>query len=344
MRKKLFRKKSDDIIIKPPSLDSFPDFTKKEIFTQGELISELVERYIKADKIDFDYLKIKADKIKRIYAVGSGVNYACALFCAYNMEVLADVISVAVSNSEFLCSNPILDKNTLVIMIGDDKKVENRAHTNGAMTVKIVGYSDDKNAVRLNFKTLGSFESAEFTLKLSALSLFALYLGEKKQVVTSLYIKIATQMIKDLPQKIKHILSQEFLINEICKSLNFEKMLITGTNVDYSIAIYSALLLSDTANADISAVSLGELTPYQKSSKMLLALASNIDFYNLLDTRLTYQLKILSASVDALDEKTLLYDESIPLLNPILSAVVIQMTTYKKSTVPINFINKTTFC
>ena len=94
MKKFLAKKKKESAVTIPPSLDSFPDFTKKEIFTQGQLIDDLLDRYIKADKISFDYLKVKIDKIKRIYIIGAGTDYSCAVFGSYNFEVLLDIISV----------------------------------------------------------------------------------------------------------------------------------------------------------------------------------------------------------------------------------------------------------
>lgn len=332
MRNNPFKRKKEEPIIKPPTLDSFPDFTKKEIFTQGELINEFLNRYIKADKINFDYLKIKIDKIKRIYVVGSGVNYSCAVFGAYNFEVLLDIISVAVSTGEFAHSNPILDKGTLIIMVDDDIRIEKRAEESGAKLIKIVDFSNDKSAITLNYKTLGMFQSAGYTLRLTALSLLALYFGEKNQVITTLYVKIATEMLCALSDKIKHILSQEFILNELCGLIDFNSLILTGTNVDYASALYAGRILSDTLKMDIPAVPLNELSPFQKNSRSLFAFASNIDFYNLLDNSLDYSLKIVPSGVKEIDNKTVVYDEAIPFLNPILSAVAVQLINYNLNT------------
>lgn len=328
MRNNIFKRKREEPIIKPPSLESFPNFTKKEIFTQGELINDFLSRYIKAGKINFDYLKIKIDKIKRIYVVGSGTDYSCAVFGAYNFEVLLDIISVPVSSGEFACSNPILDKGTLVVLIGDDSRIEKRTAQAGAKLIKLLDFGDDKAAITLNYKTLGTFHSASYSLRLTALSLLALYFGEKNQIITTLYVEIATQMLCSIADKIKHILSQEFIINELCRSIDFDNLVLTGSNVDYAISLYAGRVLSDTLKKDIPAVPLDELSPFQRNSKTLIALASNIDFYNLLDNNLNYQLKIVSSSVNVIDEKTVFYDESIPFLNPILSGIVIQMINY----------------
>lgn len=327
MRKFFSKKKYEPQIVLPPSLDSFPDFTKKEIFTQGQLIDELLNRYIKADKIDFDFLKIKIDKIKRIYIVGDGVDYSCAVFGAYNFEVLLDIIAVSLSASEFVYSNPILDKNTLVVLIGENSSVEARVLGSGARLVRIMDFSDNKSDVVLNYKTLGRFPTASYSLKLTALGLLALYFGEKNQVITSLYVKIATQMLKGLKGKIKSILSQEFIIKEIAGELIGKKIVFTGTNVDYAVSLYAGALLSDAGNI-VLAVPLGQLTQNQKDHFSLVALASNIDFYKLIDSSAAFKLKIVSSGVDAVDDNILFYDETIPLLNPVLSGVVIQLIAY----------------
>ncbi|MGN1202655.1 MAG: hypothetical protein ACI4RF_05115, partial [Eubacterium sp.] len=164
-----------------------------------------------------------------------------------------------------------------------------------------------------------------------ALVLLALYLGEKKKVVTSLYIKIATQMLLDLKNKIKAVLEQEYIINETAKNLDLSNMLITGTNVDYAVAIYGSGIFSDGMEMEIPAASFSQLTPYQKQSRSLLALASNVDFYDIFDNSFSYQLKIAPDAVRKIDEKTFIYEETIPLLNPILNAVVLQMIVYQKN-------------
>ncbi|MDE5974769.1 MAG: SIS domain-containing protein [Eubacterium sp.] len=329
MKKLLAKKKKEPAVILPPSLDSFPDFTKKEIFTQGQLIDDLLGRYIKADKINFDFLKVKIDKIKRIYIIGGGTDYSCAVFGAYNFEVLLDIISVPLALGEFMYSNPILDKNTLVVLIGESSSIQRRIEGSGARLIRIMDFSDSKSDIVLNYKTLGRIPTASYSLKLTALAMLALYFGEKNQVITSLYVKIATQMLRGLKNKIKAILSREYIVNEIAGELDSDKLLFTGTNVDYAVAIYAGELLQ-SAECFSSSISLGQLNSKYRDNFSIIALASNIDFYNLISNIDDFKLKIVSSSVDAADDKMLSYDESIPLLNPILSGVIIQMIAYTK--------------
>ena len=327
MKKFFAEKKKEPAVIMPPSLDSFPDFTKKEIFTQGQLIDDLLDRYIRADKINFDFLKIKIDKIKRIYILGAGTDYSCAVFGAYNFEVLLDIIAVPLALSEFIYSNPILDKNTLVVLIGESVSVQKRIEGSGAKLIRIMDFSDNKSDIVLNYKTLGRIPTASHSLKLTALAMLALYFGEKNQVITSLYVKIATQMLRGLKNKIKSILAQEFIINEIAKSLCSSRLLFTGTNVDYAVALYAAEVLQSSECFSAS-IPLGQLNPEYRNNFSVIALASNIDFYNLIRNTEDFSLKIVSGSAETVDDKILTYDESIPLLNPILSSVIIQMLAY----------------
>lgn len=329
MKKFLTKKKKEPAQIMPPSLESFPDFTKKEIFTQGQLIDDLLSRYINADKIDFDFLKLRIDKVKRIYIVGAGTDYSCAVFGAYNFEVLIDIIAVPLALSEFLYSNPILDKNTLVVLIGDSSSVQKRIEGSGARLIRLMDFSDSKSDIVLNYKTLGRIPTASHSLKLTALAMLALYFGEKNQVITSLYVKIATQMLRGLKNKIKSILSHEYIINEIAQELCSDKILFTGTNVDYAVAVYAGELLQSKKCFSAS-IPLGQLNTEYRNNFSVIALASNIDFYNLISNTDDFSLKIVSSSVDTVDDKILTYDESIPLLNPILSSVIIQMLAYNQ--------------
>lgn len=329
MKKLLAKKKKEPEVVSPPSLDSFPDFTKKEIFTQGQLIDDLLGRYIQADKINFDFLKVKIDKIKRIYIVGAGTDYSCAVFGAYNFEVLLDIIAVPIALGEFVYSNPILDKNTLVVLIGESGSVQKRIEGSGARLIRITDFSASKSDIVLNYKTLGRIPTASYSLKLTALAMLALYFGEKNQVITPLYIKIATQMLRGLKNKIKGILSQEYIINEIAGTLDSDKLLFTGTNVDYAVAVYAGELLQ-SGKCISSSIPLSQLNSEYRDNFSIIALASNLDFYNLIDSADDFRLKIVSSGVSALDENTLTYDESIPLLNPILSSVAVQMIAYVK--------------
>lgn len=324
----IFKHRSEEIIIEPPSLGSYPNFTRKEIFTQGEVIKGIVNTYVKGDKILLDYLKLKADKIKRVYLVGSGIGYSVALFGAYNFEVLLDVTSVAELASEFLYSNPILDKSTLVVLIGEDLKIQRRLEQTPAKCVRILEGGDRKLDISLNYTELGELPTISYTSALIGVSLLSLYLGEKAQVIDKACVHTVLDSLKVLDEKIKSVTDKEYLISQISKHLSYDDMLLVGTNVDLSVAIYGSKILSQAKGVYIDYSSLDEAVEYPQNTSIV-ALASSIDFYSLLDNDLNYQLKITSSGVKVIDEKTIFYNESLPIFNPILSAILLQIIAYK---------------
>ena len=334
---KVFIKKKKHLKPVMPTADkgSFPDFMRKEIFIQPELIEDLSKRYINAGRINFDYLKIKIDKIKRIYIVGSGADYGCVLAGAYNFEVLADIPSCAALISEFNFSNPILDKNTLVIIVSSSKDNEQcretlkRAGESGARVIGIFNFEPESSmAVNLNFIEKGAVSTAGYTLRYTALSLLALYFGEKNQVVTELYVNIAAKMLEALPDKIKYVLESEYLIRHMAEKLDADHLLLVGTNVDFAAAIYSSYLLSFACNRDIHALPVSELSFSKANRENIIGFASNRNFYDILIETVNACIKIVPKNIDASDERTMDYDDTIPLFNPILSSVTAQLMAY----------------
>ncbi len=336
-QKRIFIKKKKHLKPVMPSVDKghFPDFIRKEIFTQPELINALIERYVRAEKINFDYLKIKIDKIKRIYLVGNGENYGCVLAGAYNFEVLVDIPCSASLISEFRFSNPVLDKSTLVIMVSKSKDDEYCAETikrineSGAKIIEILNFEPENNtAVNLNFIEKGAVSTAGYTLRYTALSMLALYFGEKNQVITELYVKIATKMLQSLHGKIKYVLENEYLIRHMAEKINTDKLITAGTNVDFACAIYTSYLFTFAMNRNIRAFPVGELRFLKSDTDTIIGFASNENFYNVLIKSVKNALKIVPKNIAVNDSFFIDYDDTIPLFNPILSAVVSQLMAY----------------
>lgn len=336
-QKRIFIKKKKHPRPVMPSVDKghFPDFIRKEIFTQPELINALIERYVRAEKINFDYLKIKIDKIKRIYLVGDSENYGCVLAGAYNFEVLADILCSASLISEFRFSNPVLDKSTLVIVVSKtaDKKYYretiNRINESGARLIEILNFEPENNhAVNLNFIEKGAFSTAGYTLRYTALSMLALYFGEKNQVITELYVKIATKMLQSLGGKIKYVLENEYLIRHMAEKISTDNLITTGTNIDFACALYSAYLFSFALNRNIHTSPVGELKFFRCEADTIIGFASNENFYDVLINSVDKCLKIIPKNIAANDSFFIDYDDTIPLFNPILSAVVSQLMAY----------------
>lgn len=325
--------KSKKVPVSPPDFDrdGFPDYIKKEIFMQPDLIKNFVQSCIKADKINFDFLKIKMEKIKYIYIISTVENYCVALAGAYNFEVLVDIPCTPQLISEFDCANPVLDKSTLVIAVCKDNsqcdRARQRAQRNSAKFVGIFDFSpEDKNAVSINFSGKAKAPTASITLRLVAVTMLSLYLGEKNQVITELYSKISVEKLMYLGEKVKTVLHREYDFRELGGLLKDKNISFTGSNVDFAVSLYASYFFKKVTGNFAPAYPLGAYDEFFDRESVSIFLASNRDFYAMLDGRHT-SLVIAPESLE-INKNVLGFSESIPLLNPVILLVCIQFMVY----------------
>lgn len=346
---RIFIKKKKRAVHALPSADKgvFPDFMRKEIFNQPELVRRFIEKYIVAGKIDFDFLKIKIEKIKRVYITGNSADYGCVLAGTYNFEVLVDIPCIPILLSEFNFSNPVLDKSTLVLIVGSGNNEQcrlalKRINENSAKVIKIFNFMPENSiGISLNINEGAEVSTAGYTLRSVALSMLALYFGEKNQIITELYVKIAAKMLESLSEKIKHILEQEYIIRQTAEKISSENLLLVGANVDFAAAVYGAYALSFAFNKDISAVPIGEISFIKGEKNNVIGFASNESFHNVLVKSVEKCIKIIPQNID--DISAVFYDDTIPLFNPVLSTVVVQLMAYtiaRKNNITLDKENK----
>lgn len=98
----------------------YKHFMLKEIFEQGDVVEKIIDERIKGGKAEFDELKIKdADfrRIKNITIVACGTAYHAGLIGKYVIEEYTKVPCMVDTSSEFRYRNPIVNKDTLVIIV-----------------------------------------------------------------------------------------------------------------------------------------------------------------------------------------------------------------------------------
>ena len=98
----------------------YSHFMLKEIFEQPGILKEIIEERVSGGKISFEELKIKKDlfgRFKKIAIVACGTAYHAGLTAKYMLEEYAGISCWVDTSSEFRYRNPIVDKDTLVIII-----------------------------------------------------------------------------------------------------------------------------------------------------------------------------------------------------------------------------------
>ncbi|MGN0521876.1 MAG: hypothetical protein ACI4IQ_04480 [Eubacterium sp.] len=345
MKKAVLKRKREQPQIKAvPQKDGFEDFMKKEIFTQTAVVKRFLDNYIEAGKISFNFYKINVEKIKRAYIVCDMVNYGCAVLGAYNFEVIADLMCIPVLMSEFNCANPILDKYTLVIVLGECDKISRSATVNrilkcGARLIYIGNKSSSdklKNCIEINERQMGLAPTAGNTVNNLALSLICLYFGKKAQVITDLYFDIATKMVFELNEKIKEVLEKDYILNALSKEIiTFDKIIFTGKNIDFSCALYGEALAEGLCGMTAKAIPTGELNFSDAKRSKLIAFISNRELMSVALRELQpYRENTILVIPESIKNEIngfnrfITYKGSIPLYNPIMGNIIIQLLLY----------------
>ncbi|NQT32344.1 MAG: glutamine--fructose-6-phosphate transaminase (isomerizing) [Candidatus Omnitrophica bacterium] len=98
----------------------YKHFMLKEIFEQPEVLRNIFKERIKKGRVNFEELKIskaQLKKIKRIVIVACGTAYHAGMTGKYMFEKYARIPVWVDNSSEFRYRDPLVDKNTLVIVI-----------------------------------------------------------------------------------------------------------------------------------------------------------------------------------------------------------------------------------
>ncbi len=314
----LKRKKTSQNETKPEII--YPNEFRRQLCTQAQLTQELISAHLKGNKILLDKLKIKTDKLRQIYIVGNSSYYPLAIWASHNFEVICDVHSSPYLLSELECSEVMLDKKTLVILLCSHEEAKGtleRVKKAKAEYLFIDDHIDKESKLKIPI--------GEFTLKYIMLSLIALYIGRKNQILTELYYKLAINSLKNLRANINDIMKNESYILSIADGMYAKDMIITGRNVDYATAMYIADLFSYALGCDVRSIQSGELEKIINKSNVI-AIASNDNFYSVLPDE-NYSVKIAPLSCSD-SSNSICFQGTLPLFNPLLCAIIGQIIAY----------------
>ena len=98
----------------------YKHFMLKEIFEQGDVVEKIIDERIRDGRVEFDELKIKESdfrRIKNITIVACGTAYHAGLTGKYVLEEHAKIPCTVDTSSEFRYRNPVVTKDTLVIIV-----------------------------------------------------------------------------------------------------------------------------------------------------------------------------------------------------------------------------------
>ncbi|TCK90588.1 glutamine--fructose-6-phosphate transaminase [Natranaerovirga hydrolytica] len=256
----------------------FDHFMLKEIFEQPNVVKNtLMPRLpLDQDEILLDNIKLTQsdiEKFKQIYIVACGTASYTGLVGKYLIERVSRVPVISEIASEFRYREPILDENTLMIVVSQSGETADTlaalrmAKKAGAHVIGIVNAVGSTIAREANdvLYTWAGPEIAVASTKAYSAQLCAMYLISIKiamelgKIDTNAF-KALREELYALPDKIESILKQSHKIKALADQYKSSKNIFyIGRGLDYAVSMEGALKLKEIAYLHAEPYAAGEL-------------------------------------------------------------------------------------
>lgn len=265
-----------DFSIDAAQKEGYDHFMLKEIMEQPDSVRRTLEGRIKNGKVCFDRLDISPEIIKnlnRIQIVACGSAYHAGMVGKYVFEeTLRIPVDVDIA-SEFRYRNPVIDKNTLTIVISQSGETADtlaaamEAKKRGSYIlaiVNVVASSIAKAADGVIYTYAGPeiavATTKGYTTQLVQLYLIALMLAEKLGTLSEERINNALCAISKLPEAIEKALAEAESIKKLVKEMkSTDDIFFIGRNLDYAVSLEASLKLKEISYIHSEAYASGEL-------------------------------------------------------------------------------------
>ena len=254
----------------------YEHYMMKEIHEQPKVVTDTLNSVLKDGEIDLSGVGLSAEEIKNIseiQIVACGSAYHVGMVGQYVIEDLARIPVRVELASEFRYRNPILDKNTLVIVVSqsgetaDSLAALREAKLRGIKTlgiVNVVGSSIARESDNV-FYTLAGPEISVATTKAYSTQLIAMYTLAvqfakiRGQISDEQYMGYIKEM-QTLPDKIRRILEDKERIQWFAsKQMNAKDVFFVGRGIDYAICMEGSLKMKEISYIHSEAYAAGEL-------------------------------------------------------------------------------------
>lgn len=254
----------------------YEHFMIKEIHEQPRAVRDTLNSVIRDGHIDLTEAGLSDDVIrslKRIYIVACGSAYHAGVAAQYVIEDLARIPVRVELASEFRYRNPILEENSLVIIISQSGETADSlaalrlAKEKGVKTlaiVNVIGSSIAREADSV-FYTLAGPEIAVATTKAYSTQLIASYclaiqFAKVRGELTEAQCADMLAELETLPDKVTRILDDKERIQWFAaKQATMRDTFFIGRGIDYAVSLEGSLKLKEISYIHSEAYAAGEL-------------------------------------------------------------------------------------
>ena len=257
----------------------FKHFMLKEIYEQPRAVRETVEGRISLDtgRVFLDEMKnITEADFKRLTSIkiaACGTSLHAGLAGKYMIEQLARVNVDVDYASEFRYRDPVLDENTLLLVITQSgetadtiaalREVKERGvkvlaicNVQGSMITR----EADGTILTHAGPEIGVASTKAFTSQMIALYLFGLYLGQLRGELTPEQSLAHSRQLAELPVKMEHLLNNADAIEGLSREFfRVTDFLYLGRGINFPIALEGALKLKEISYIHAEGYPAGEM-------------------------------------------------------------------------------------
>ena len=256
----------------------FKHFMLKEIYEQPRAVRDTTlgrisqeTGHVFLDEMEITEAEFKS--AKKINIAACGTSWHAGQAGKFMIERLARIPVEVDYASEWRYRDPIVPKDTITIVISqsgetaDTIAAQREAKAKGSKTLAIcnvVGSMITREAAGTIYThagpEIGVASTKAFTGQLTALYLFALYLGQVRGTVTAEEAKDAVQELTRIPGKLEHLLTHEEDCEDLAKQyVRSQDFLFLGRGIHYPIALEGALKLKEISYIHAEGYPAGEM-------------------------------------------------------------------------------------
>jgi len=254
----------------------YAHFMFKEIMEQPEALCRAIFPRIQDGEVFFENFGLSEDYIKqigKIYIVACGSSYHVGMVGKYNLERLTRrPVEVALA-SEFRYMDPIVDENTLVVVISqsgetlDTMAALREAKRLGAKVlsiVNVVGSSIARESDVVLYTWAGPeiavATTKAYSTQLAVVDLLALYFAKILGTVEEREYRAVLEEMLLLPAKLEQVLADRDEVQYLAsRYFNHDSVFFIGRNVDYALGLEGSLKLKEISYIHSEAYAAGEL-------------------------------------------------------------------------------------
>lgn len=256
----------------------YDHFMLKEIYEQPRVIRDtLTSRLMmESDEIHLDELRIDKemmDKVNKVYLVACGTASYAATVGKEILEKVARIPAVVEVASEFRYKNPILDENTLMIVVSQSGETADTlaalrmAKKAGAYVVgvvNVVGSTIAREAHDVLYTCAGPeiavASTKAYSAQLVAMYLVSIKIGRLLGRISDSEFQELKEAVMNLSGQVEKILSKASRIKALAdKYIDMKNIFYIGRGLDHAASMEGALKIKEIAYLHAESYAAGEL-------------------------------------------------------------------------------------